>query len=134
MVDQPRIEREAQEHGYETTDVRIAGVLWTALGLTVTLLIIGAAVAIAVVLLRHPGPTGRSAPTEIETTSLTPPEPRLQVEPMRDAAELHTQAEQVLHSYGWVDRKGGIVRIPIERAERLLVDRGWPSKAAEGRQ
>ncbi|MGH7995077.1 MAG: hypothetical protein ACREFX_01860 [Opitutaceae bacterium] len=29
-----------------------------------------------------------------------------------------------LHTYGWVDRKAGVVRIPIENAMRLLVRQG----------
>jgi hypothetical protein len=34
--------------------------------------------------------------------------------------------EKSLYSYGWVDEKAGIVRIPIERAMDLLVQRGLP--------
>ena len=36
-------------------------------------------------------------------------------------------AEEVaLHSYGWVDRRKGIVRIPIERAIELVAEKGVP--------
>jgi hypothetical protein len=40
---------------------------------------------------------------------------------------LRAREEGVLESYGWVDQKAGIVRIPIEEAMRLLAERGLPS-------
>ena len=33
-------------------------------------------------------------------------------------------------TYGWVDKDAGVVRLPIERAKRLLVERGLPATAA----
>ena len=36
------------------------------------------------------------------------------------------EEEKTLYSYGWVDEKAGTVRIPIERAMDLLVQRGLP--------
>lgn len=35
-----------------------------------------------------------------------------------------------LESYGWIDRPAGIVRIPIDRAMQLLVERGLPAAGA----
>ncbi len=35
--------------------------------------------------------------------------------------------ESQLNSYGWVDEKGGVARIPIDRAMDLLVQRGLPT-------
>jgi hypothetical protein len=34
--------------------------------------------------------------------------------------------ENQLNSYGWVDEKGGVAHIPIERAMELIVQRGLP--------
>jgi hypothetical protein len=34
--------------------------------------------------------------------------------------------ESQLNSYGWVDEKGGVAHIPIERAMELTVQRGFP--------
>lgn len=60
-----------------------------------------------------------------------PPAPRLQVDPALDIYD-HRKAEQaVLTSYGWVDRNAGVVRIPIERAMALLVERGEPTPPAQ---
>ncbi len=34
--------------------------------------------------------------------------------------------EATLAGYGWVDRKAGVVRVPIERAMDLVAERGVP--------
>jgi hypothetical protein len=36
--------------------------------------------------------------------------------------------DQILGSYGWIDRQKGIVRLPIARAIDLLSQRGLPGK------
>ena len=63
-----------------------------------------------------------------QTASPLPPEPRLQVKPAHDLRQLRAAEDAILHSYGWVDRSTGTVRIPIERALALLVARGLPSR------
>lgn len=52
--------------------------------------------------------------------------PVLQADPYKDAEQIKLQTSRRLNSYGWVDRNSGIVHIPIERAMRILVDRGMP--------
>jgi len=36
-----------------------------------------------------------------------------------------------LNGYGWVDQNGGVVRIPIDRAKTLLLERGLPVRSAK---
>ena len=43
--------------------------------------------------------------------------------PVVDLAEMRRTEDQALHSYGWVDKQKGIVRIPIEEAMKLAVQR-----------
>lgn len=57
-----------------------------------------------------------------------PPEPRLQPYPLQDLQTLHAQEEATLNTYGWVDRKAGVVRIPVQRALELLAQRGLPAR------
>lgn len=64
------------------------------------------------------------------TDNLTPPEPRLQVEPRIDLAHFRENEDHTLHSYRWIDRQQGIVQIPIERAIELLGERGLPEPNA----
>jgi hypothetical protein len=46
--------------------------------------------------------------------------------------ELRREEEHVLTSYAWVDRRAGIVQIPIERAMDLLAARGLPGPRYAG--
>ncbi len=39
---------------------------------------------------------------------------------------LRAEQQEVLSSYGWIDEENGVVRIPVERAMSLLVERGLP--------
>jgi hypothetical protein len=61
-----------------------------------------------------------------------PPEPRLQVTPFADLRVLREAQNGELHSYGWIDRKNGIVRVPIDRAEEMIVAKGLPVWAPPG--
>src|SRR5262245_333042 len=63
-----------------------------------------------------------------------PLEPRLQVSPERDLKAMMTADMAILHSYGWVDRQAGIIRIPIERAIDLLVERGLPGHGVDAQE
>jgi hypothetical protein len=62
-----------------------------------------------------------------------PPEPRLQTNPREDLRDLRAKEDAILESYGWVDRNAGVVRIPIDEAMKLTVQRGLPSRREAGR-
>lgn len=120
--------------GHETRDVTFSPVVWST--------IVGAVVVILVFVAMwwmHEFFLGREAAQSPPANPLSatygrqvPPEPRLQSHPVRDLKSLHAQEDAVLNSYAWVDRDGGVVRIPIERAMQLLLDRGLPVAAGEG--
>lgn len=59
-----------------------------------------------------------------------PPEPRLQVTPKQDMQHLRDADTDLLEHYQWVDKNAGVVRIPIEEAMKLTVERGLPSRPA----
>jgi hypothetical protein len=62
-----------------------------------------------------------------------PPEPRLQgapgsvSSPAEDIRQFREQEEQILNSYGWIDQRNGIIRIPIEQAKKLIEQKGLPA-------
>jgi hypothetical protein len=60
-----------------------------------------------------------------------PPEPRLQTNPRQDLADLRAKEDDLLGSYGWVDRNAGVVRIPIEQAMKLTLERGLPARTEQ---
>jgi hypothetical protein len=60
-----------------------------------------------------------------------PPEPRIQANPAADLRSLRQQETEVLTSYGWVDEKAGVVRVPIDQAMKLVLEEGLPVRQRE---
>lgn len=56
-----------------------------------------------------------------------PPEPRLQPDPVSDLHRMREAEDNVLQTYGWVDKNAGVVRIPVARALDLIAQRGLPN-------
>jgi hypothetical protein len=54
----------------------------------------------------------------------------LQIKGAVDLANLRAAEEANLDSYGWIDQNSGTVRIPIDRAMQLLLERGLPDVGA----
>lgn len=69
----------------------------------------------------------RPMPVEIEhpvtAQQRLPPEPRLEIDPQTGLAALQAAETERLRTYGWVDKQNGVVRIPIDRAMALMVER-----------
>ena len=79
---------------------------------------------------REAGHTTRQYPLAPAQESRLPPEPRLQTNPRQDLRDLGTAEDQTLKSYQWIDRNGGVVRIPIDEAIKLTLQRGLPARQA----
>jgi hypothetical protein len=98
-----------------------------AVGLAVTLILVGLAIWGLLAILHGGVAARRPALTGIERTELTPPEPRLAVNPQQDVAAHRRAAAERLGSYGWSDREHGLAHIPIDEAMKRLTESGWPS-------
>ncbi len=59
-----------------------------------------------------------------------PPAPRLQDNPQHELQELRAQQKGLLEGYAWVNKETGVVRIPIEDAMKMVVERGLPTREA----
>ena len=57
-----------------------------------------------------------------------PPLPRLQVDPADELRVYREQQTGIVESYGWLDPQRGAIRMPVERAKRLIAERGLPSR------
>lgn len=55
-----------------------------------------------------------------------PPRPELQVNGREDFQEMYAAQRGELETYAWQDRKAGVVRIPIDRAMDVLLQKGLP--------
>jgi hypothetical protein len=76
-------------------------------------------------------PVGRVYP-DMHSIGLTNgPQPRLLVNEPANLADLHTHEHEILTTYGWVDQSAGVVRLPIERAKELILERGLPVRGTE---
>ena len=64
--------------------------------------------------------------------SKNPPAPNLQNQPFKDLYNLRHSETEKLSSYGWVDKEGGVARIPIDRAMEVMLQRGFPARAEGG--
>jgi hypothetical protein len=60
------------------------------------------------------------------------PDPRLEDDERGELKSVLLDEEQKLNSYGWVDEKAGVVRVPIERAMQLVVQRGLTTTPRAG--
>jgi hypothetical protein len=58
------------------------------------------------------------------------PKPRLEIKGAADLAKLRAAEEADLDSFGWINRNSGTVRIPVDRAMQLLLERGLPDVGA----
>jgi hypothetical protein len=114
----------APPSGYERSDAdpRLIGAL--ALGIAVFLILTP-----YLLLALYPDAVGHAP---VAKGLPQPPAPRLQVHPRSDLERLRADDQARLESYGWADRQGGIVRIPIEQAMRLLAERGLPGWPRDG--
>jgi len=54
------------------------------------------------------------------------PSPNNQVAPRVELSEHRRRERAQLDTYGWVDQKKGIARVPIDRALDILAERGLP--------
>ena len=87
---------------------------------------------------------GKPSPLANERERIAP-EPRVQLAPSRieqvegkegpdlrddhplvEMARIQKAESEKLNSYSWVDEKNGVVRIPIDEAKKLLLNRGLP--------
>jgi hypothetical protein len=55
------------------------------------------------------------------------PLPRLETNERGQLADQRIREEEILNTYGWLDRRAGLAHIPIERAMALIVERGLPT-------
>lgn len=77
-------------------------------------------------------------PSTAETRQVPPeeiqqfPQPRLETNERTELNNFRLKEEDTLDSYGWVDQKAGVVRIPVERAMQLIAQQGLPTTPKAG--
>jgi hypothetical protein len=138
--------------GYETSDVRVGGIVVFLISLFVFLIIFfvfcfGMGKVINNALVKHDGPpnkwntfqyTGGAKGKNLESNAALEqqqlhamtarfPTPRLQMDDGdQDVVDLHAREDLLLDHYTWVNQQQGTVRIPIGQAMQIIAQRGLP--------
>jgi len=118
----------ARSRGYEKSDANPRGLLYFILIMAAIL----AATSLALIglfryLQRAENP-GSFVAAPFSAIRPTPPAPRIQSNPGADMQSYFQSQQNLLNTYGWIDRQNGIVRLPIDRAMELLLERGLPTR------
>lgn len=140
-------------HGdFERRDIGVGGVVWFLVGLAAVLVICFFLVqGVYNVLETHfaenqPAASPLSTNVPKDTRKLPAPygsdyqkylrenfpAPQLETDERTELNDVRLREENVLSTYDYVDRNAGTVRIPIDRAIDLLVQRGLPVRPQSG--
>ena len=140
-------------HGdYERRDIGVSGVVWFLIGLAAVLvisyfLVQGLYKALEAHFSENQpavSPLATNVPTD--TRKLPPqyghdyqkylkenfPSPQLETDERTELNDIRLREENVLSTYDYVDKNAGTIRIPIDRAMDLLVQRGLPVRPQSG--
>lgn len=118
---------------YERRDASFRGVISFAIGLAIATGIIQ---LVMWGMLRYFDKlrTEKGVAAHAQVSAPAPPvtAPRLQSDPAADMQKFRASEERVLDSYSWADEQHSAVRIPIERAKQILLQRGLPVVDVQG--
>ncbi len=115
---------------HEQTDVQMKPIVWLTVILAVASVIAFVGMIGMFDFLEERQAAVDILPSPLAEPNPLPPLPRLQPAPGIDLEQYRMRSSQMLESYQWIDRDGQVVRIPIERAMQLLLERGLPEVQA----
>ena len=121
-------EQTARELGHETRDVNVRAVVWFAIALVVSAIVIHFALGGLFLIFKRAHPSPDPPSRIVLEPRVIAPEPRLQARPVPEMAQFRASEDAKLTGYGWIDKQHGIARIPIERAMELIAERGLPTR------
>ena len=121
---QPNNELKNPEVSYEPQDLNVRGIVYFGIGLLAVIIIAMGLIAWMLTSMENQTVAEQAGqPTTLEM----PPEPRLLPNPVdnipaeQQLETLRAYEDKILHSYGWVDKEAGVVRIPIDEAMKRVV-------------
>jgi hypothetical protein len=116
----------ADNPGYETEDVKGRGIIISGGVLIIIMVITMLLISSLTGYLEGLAEQGDEPLSPLIESQPTPVGARLQQSPPADMKAFRVEQQEVLQSYQWVDKSNGVVRIPIERAMQLTIERGLP--------
>lgn len=113
--------------GHETADANVRAIVYTGIGLATFAVLAGLLVYGMFHYLADRALTATPVNPMAEPDRQTfPPVPRIEEHPSIEVNDLRSQEDRLLSTYGWSDKDTAVVRIPIERAIQLQLERGFP--------
>lgn len=147
MANNPNPVKWSSNGDFERRDIGIGGVLWFLLGLAVAGAIITFVVngfyhyldarsqaeqaPVSPLVTNVPKDTRHLSTDYKDYLNQNFPSPQLEIDERTQLDQVRLKEEEMLATYGWVDQKAGVVRIPIERAMDLIAQRGLPTRTQE---
>ncbi|MGZ4964857.1 MAG: hypothetical protein ACXWIU_04760 [Limisphaerales bacterium] len=117
--------------GYEKRDANAKGIFLAVLGLFIALALVDLIVHWIVSDFRKsptPGDRFSGSVRQRQAAATEPVYPRLQISPPADLSKLREEEAQELNTYGWINQTAGVVRIPVDRAMELVLQKGLPAR------
>jgi hypothetical protein len=150
MTNNPNPVKWSSNGAFERRDIGISGVIWFLVALAIAGVIITFVVSgfyhylesrsqaeqapISPLVTNAPKDTRHLSTNYQDYLKQNFPSPQLEIDERTQLDQIRLQEEETLASYGWVDEKAGVVRIPIERAMDLLTQRGLPTRTQDEAQ
>lgn len=119
--------------GYETRDADLKVLLQFGFGLAVLLAVTLIVMRLIFGYLNTLTPLGPTA-SPFENTREIPSGPLLQAHPHDDLVTFCANQRQLVDNYAWVNKAGGVVQIPIDRAMDITLQHGLPSRTEQEMQ
>ena len=117
---------EQGRHAHEERDVRLKPIAFFGLGLVGLAILVHIGLALLYMFFTERWQDAQVPASPLAAMRQPLSAPPLQARPTQELQEMLAGENAVLRSYGWVDREGGVARIPIRRAIDLLLQRGLP--------
>jgi hypothetical protein len=120
-----------EDVSHEHSDVDVQTVLSFGVGLALVVLITA---TLAIGMMRMFESQAASEDPQVSPVARpagqSPPAPNLLTNEPAGLRKFEAEEAKVLEGYGWVNQQGGVARVPIDQAKKLLVARGLPVRAA----
>lgn len=145
MSNQTHPENQQGNGGYERQDIGVAGILYFLLGLLVFGVFVYLVAAVMYSYLEKRSnaeqapvnPLVTNAPADTRKLPVDYkdylkqnfPSPQLEIDERGQLDKIRRDEEETLSTYNYIDKSAGTVRIPIDRAMDLIVQRGLPVRA-----
>jgi len=129
----PDLSDPAQRHEHRDVNIWAIGKVGIGLVLTTILSILIVFGVFHYLMVEEKGLPQVKGPQTVDARQL-PPEPRLITNEPEELREMRTAEDQILNGYSWADSQHTLVKIPIDRAIDMLVQKGLPSRTQAGAQ